>query len=129
MVDANGQLTDECETSKSSVVGFTFTAEAGLMHRILGRPTSHGDAFQVAFLAGVGHQGLHLTRSAKHSGPCPTCAAERLDIDGGAYLAPGLELSNATRRGSAVGLQIAYRYFLGGDIGHALRLGLFLDAW
>ena len=121
-------LGGSCENLESTVSGTTLFAKGGLVFRVF-VPVGD-DALQLAFLGGFGHRGLNLHRKIPK---CSDCTSKTLNIDGGTYLSPEIDLSWASnehgksRLAGAFGIKCEYEHHLKGDIGSALWFSLFVE--
>jgi hypothetical protein len=125
-----GILGGGCGTNSSSVEGFSFSGKVGAQLRFF-MPIGRG-AFEIAALAGVGARSLRLSRSADQRGDCVDCQNHTLDVYGGLFIGPELELAYATsdqRDAFVIGMKVVYEYFLTGRSTYGLWLSLFTDIY
>ena len=118
----------DCENLKSSVGGTTLSTKVGLISRLF--VPIDDMVFQAAFLGGIGHRGVYLTRGID---ACSDCSEEDLAIDGGTFLSPELDISyasnenGASRVGGAFGLKFEYERYLNGDLASAFWISAFAE--
>jgi hypothetical protein len=119
------QFGGECDSYDSSIAGVMPFIKTGLLQRLflpLGR-----NAWQATFVAGVGHRGISLTRSIEN---CVDCTSQDLNVNGGYFVSPELDLSYAVNDPGvvlALGLKLEYEHYLSGDIRSGTWLSAFVE--
>jgi hypothetical protein len=117
-----GGACDSYESSISAVMPFVKT---GLLQRLF---VPHGgNAWQATFVGGVGYRGITLTREIEN---CVDCTSQDLNVNGGYFVSPELDLSYAVNDPSvdfALGLKLDYEHYLSGDIRSAVWLNAFVE--
>jgi hypothetical protein len=118
----------DCQDLESTVSGSTEWARGGVLFRAF--VPLDDNALQLAFFGGIGRRGMHLTRKIPK---CEDCSSLDLNVDGGTYVSPELDVSWASnehgksRLGGAFGIKCEYEHYLNGDIRSALWVSAFLE--